>query len=430
MQKVIIIGAGFAGLRAAKTLAGKKVDVLLIDQQNYHCFQPLLYQVATAGLEPEQIAYPVRGIMQNWQGVRFLMARVQEINRAAKQVLTTMGSFEYDYLIVAAGGQTNYFGNRELEHYSFGLKNLNDAEQLRNHLLSMFERAAYEQDLHVRQALHTFVVVGGGPTGVELAGAIRELVKHVLVRDFPQLENSQVQVILLEATDTILGMFPERLRRKTLQRLEKMGVQVRLNTAVEGASADQVQLKGGEVIGSHTLIWAAGVRGVELAQSLELALVRGNRVQVQPDLSLADDPFVYIVGDLAYIEQAGKPLPQVAPVAIQQAVTAAKNILHHSQQQPSENFVYRDRGSMATIGRNAAVAHIFGLQFWGFPAWVVWLFIHLMSLVGFRNRVVVLINWAYNYFFYDQAIRLITANRKQGDFEVAPILDRVQTQQR
>lgn len=415
MQKVIIIGAGFAGLRAAKTLAGKKVDVLLIDQQNYHCFQPLLYQVATAGLEPEQIAYPVRGIMHNWPAVRFLMARVEQIDRASKHVVTTMGSFDYDYLIVAAGGQTNYFGNREIEQHSFGLKNLNDAEQLRNHLLSMFERAAYERDPQVRQALHTFVVVGGGPTGVELAGAIRELVKHVLVRDFPQLENSQVQVILLEATDKVLGMLPTRLQQKTLQRLEKMGVQVRLNTAVEGASADQVYLKGGEVIASHTLIWAAGVRGVELAQSLELALARGNRVQVQPDLRLADDPNVFVVGDLAYLEQAGKPLPQVAPVAIQQAVTAAKNILQQIQHQPTQAFVYRDRGSMATIGRNAAVAHIFGLQFWGFPAWVVWLFIHLMSLVGFRNRLVVLINWAYNYFFYDQAIRLITANRKQAD---------------
>lgn len=427
MRKVIIIGAGFAGLRAAKTLAGKKVDVLLIDQQNYHCFQPLLYQVATAGLEPEQIAYPVRGIMHNWPGVRFLMARVEQIDRASKHVVTTMGSFDYDYLIVAAGGQTNYFGNREIEQHSFGLKNLNDAEQLRNHLLRMFERAAYERDPQVRQALHTFVVVGGGPTGVELAGAIRELVKHVLVRDFPQLENSQVQVILLEATDKVLGMLPPRLQQKTLQRLEKMGVQVRLNTAVEGASVDQVYLKGGEVIASHTLIWAAGVRGVELAQSLELALARGNRVQVQPDLRLADDPNVFIVGDLAYLEQAGKPLPQVAPVAIQQAVTAAKNILQQIQNQPTQAFVYRDRGSMATIGRNAAVAHIFGLQFWGFPAWVVWLFIHLMSLVGFRNRLVVLINWAYNYFFYDQAIRLITANRKQGDFDVAPALDIMQT---
>ena len=427
MQKVIIIGAGFAGLRAAKTLAGKKVDVLLIDQQNYHCFQPLLYQVATAGLEPEQIAYPVRGIMHNWPGVRFLMARVEQIDRASKHVVTTMGSFDYDYLIVAAGGQTNYFGNREIEQHSFGLKNLNDAEQLRNHLLSMFERAAYERDPQVRQALHTFVVVGGGPTGVELAGAIRELVKHVLVRDFPQLENSQVQVILLEATDKVLGMLPTRLQQKTLQRLEKMGVQVRLNTAVEGASVDQVYLKGGEVIASHTLIWAAGVRGVELAQSLELALARGNRVQVQPDLRLADDPNVFVVGDLAYLEQAGKPLPQVAPVAIQQAVTAAKNILRQRQNQPTQAFVYRDRGSMATIGRNAAVAHIFGLQFWGFPAWVVWLFIHLMSLVGFRNRLVVLINWAYNYFFYDQAIRLITANRKQADFDVAPALDIMQT---
>ncbi|KPL90189.1 NAD(P)/FAD-dependent oxidoreductase [Herpetosiphon geysericola] len=426
MQKVIIIGAGFAGLRAAKTLAGKNLDVLLIDQQNYHCFQPLLYQVATAGLEPEQIAYPVRGIMHNWPGVRFLMARVEHIDRSAKQVQTTMGSFSYDYLIVAAGGQTNYFGNRELEQYSFGLKTLNDAEQLRNHLLSTFERAAYESDPKVRQALHTFVVVGGGPTGVELAGAIRELVKHVLVRDFPQLENRQVQVILLEATDKVLGMFPKRLQQKTLRRLEQMGVDVRLNTAVEGASADQVQLKGGEVIPTHTLIWAAGVQGVSLAQSLELALVRGNRVQVQPDLSLADDPVVYIVGDLAYIEQAGKALPQVAPVAIQQAVTAAKNILQHSTGQATSNFVYRDRGSMATIGRNAAVAYIFGLQFWGFPAWVVWLFIHLMSLVGFRNRVVVLINWAYNYFFYDQAIRLITANRKPGDVDLAPALEHIQ----
>ena len=407
-ERVVIIGAGFGGLRAARTLAGKGLDVLIVDQHNYHCFQPLLYQVATAGLEPEQIAYPVRAITRPWADVSFLLARVERIDRAGQQVHTTMGPVDYDHLIIAAGSKTNFFGMAGVERHSYGLKNLDDAERLRNHILTVFERAAYERDPARRAALHTFVIVGCGPTGVEMAGALRELVKHVLIRDYPDLLESDVKILLLEATDKILAMLPSKLQQKTLQRLDDMGVDVRLNAAVVNAEADCVLLKSGEQIPSHTLIWAAGVRGVDVAATLELALARGNRVAVSPDMSLPGDSQVWVIGDLAHAEQNGAVLPQVAPVAIQQAESAARNILRRRRNQPTQPFRYRDRGTMATIGRHAAVARIFGVSLWGFPAWVIWLFVHLMSLVGFRNRVFVLINWAYYYFFYERAVRIIT----------------------
>ncbi|HYF63833.1 MAG TPA: NAD(P)/FAD-dependent oxidoreductase, partial [Herpetosiphonaceae bacterium] len=277
-ERVVIIGAGFGGLRAARRLAGQGLDVLLIDQNNFHCFQPLLYQVATAGLEPEQIAYPIRAIIRRWRGVRFLLARVERIDRAARTIQTSAGPVEYDYLIVAAGSATNFFGMEGVARHSFGLKSLGDAERLRNHILRCFERAVYENDPERRAALHTFVIVGGGPTGVELAGALRELVRHVLVRDYPGLREDDVTIILLEATDKLLAMLPASLQRRTLERLRKMRVDVRFNTAVVDADAEHVRLKDGSGIRSHSLIWAAGVRGVELAGALEEAVARGNRV--------------------------------------------------------------------------------------------------------------------------------------------------------
>jgi NADH dehydrogenase len=413
-ERVVIIGAGFGGLRAARRLAGQGLDVLLIDQHNYHCFQPLLYQVATAGLEPEQIAYPIRAIIRRWRGVRFLLARVERIDRASRTLQTTMGPVEYDELIVAAGSATNFFGMQGVARHSFGLKSLEDAERLRNHILRSFESAAYETDPARRAALHTFVIVGGGPTGVELAGALRELVRHVLVRDYPGLRENDVTIILLEATDKILAMLPASLQRRTLERLRAMRVDVRFNTAVVDADAEHVHLKDGASINAHTLIWAAGVRGVELAGALEEALARGNRVAVLPTLNLADDERVWVIGDLAAQEQNGAAHPQVAQVAIQQAETAAANILARRRGRPERAFSYRDLGTMATIGRNAAVARIFGVSLWGFPAWVIWLFVHLMSLVGFRNRLFVLINWAYYYFFYERAVRIITSEPVAG----------------
>ncbi len=417
--KVIIIGAGFGGLRAARTLANNDhVDVLLIDQHNFHCFQPLLYQVATAGLEPEQIAYPVRAIIRRWQNVRFLMARVEGIDRSNRTVQTTCGAFEYDHLIIAAGGRTNFFNLPGVAEHGFGLKTLADAERLRNHILTTFERAAYEDDKQRLKAMRTFVVVGGGPTGVEMAGALYELVRNVLTRDYRDLNMNDVRIILLEATDQILAMLPPQLQRKALKRLEQMGVEVRLNTAVVQASDTTVELKDGTQIPSYTLIWAAGIRGVELANTLEDALVRGGRLKVRSDLRLADDPHVWIIGDLAFIDSGTQPLPQVAPVAIQQGATAARNILAQESGQATTGFTYVDRGTMATIGRHAAVARIFGISLWGYPAWLIWLVVHLMSLIGFRNRVVVLINWAYNYIFYERAVRIITRPAVQPEANV------------
>ena len=408
-EQIVIVGAGFGGLRAAKALSGHAYDVLLIDRHNYHCFQPLLYQVATAGLEPEQIAYPVRGIIRRWPHVRFLMANVEHIDHAAQLLTTSTGAVKYDHLIIAAGGRTNFFNLPGVREHSFGLKTLEDAERLRNHILLTFEQAAYETDSQQLEALRTFVIVGGGPTGVEMAGALRELVRHVLTRDFPGLREHDVRIILLEAGNTILSMLPPKLQRHALARLRTMGVDVQLQTTVVRADSQHIELKDGRSIPTATLIWAAGIQGVEFGGPLKDSLARGGRVRVNPDLSLVDDPRVWIIGDLAYLEANEVALPQVAPVAMQQGEQVARNIIARRNGQPTTPFRYRDKGSMATIGRNAAVAHINGLSFSGFPAWIVWLAVHLVSLIGFRNRLVVLINWAYNYISYDRAIRIITA---------------------
>ncbi|HEY1014873.1 MAG TPA: NAD(P)/FAD-dependent oxidoreductase, partial [Herpetosiphonaceae bacterium] len=387
-------------------------DVLLIDQHNYHTFQPLLYQVATAGLESEEIAYPVRAIIRRWKGVRFMMARVEGVDTERKEVRTSQGAQPYDYLVVAAGSVTNDFGLPGVAEHGFGLKTLDEAERLRNHILTLFERSAYEADPALRAAMRTFVVVGGGPTGVEFAGALRELVKHVLVRDFPDMQASDVRVILLEATDKVLAALPANLQRHALDRLRRMGVEVRLQASVTAVEPARVRLKEGEPIPSHTLLWAAGIRGIDLETTAELTWQRGKRIAVGPDLAVAGQPELFVIGDLAYLEAGKAPLPQVAPVAIQQGALAAENIRRRIAGQPAKHFAYRDRGTMATIGRGSAVARIFGLSFWGFPAWVVWLVVHLMSLVGFRNRVLVLVNWAYDYFFYERAVRLITGDQR------------------
>lgn len=406
--RVVIIGAGFGGMNAARALAKAPVDVVLIDRNNYHLFQPLLYQVATAGLSPDEIAYPVRAIFRKQKNFRFRLAEVTGVDFERQVVCMTTGEFPYDYLILAPGGQTNYFGLDAVEQHGFGLKFLDDAIQVRNRILRMFEWAAQEDDPEASNALRTFVVVGGGPTGVESAGALSELIRLVLSKDYPELSFDDVRVLLLEATDTLLPGFPDGLCQEAARTLEQKHVEVRFNATVEDYDGQVVTLKNGGRIPAYTLIWAAGVKAVSWLERLGLQQAKQGRVVVEPTLQLPGRPNVFVIGDAAYLENGGHPLPMVAPVAIQQGKLAAKNIVRGLQGEELLPFEYRDPGSLATIGRNAAVARVKGFKFTGFFAWLVWLAVHLFWLIGFRNRLLVLINWAADYIFYERAVRLIT----------------------
>jgi NADH dehydrogenase len=410
--RVVVVGAGFGGLHVAGKLARADVDVVVLDRNNYHGFWPLLYQVATAGLEPESIAYPARAILRKYPNTSFLMTEVTGVDFERRQVFTTGEPQAYDYLVLAAGSANNYFGDQALAERTFGMKDLEEAERLRNQVLRAFERAVLEPDAAKRAALLTFVIVGGGPTGVELAGAFAELIRHVLRKDYPMLDVSEARVLLVEASDRILASFPERLQRKARQRLEKMGVEVKLRTAVAAVDEGAATFKDGTTLDTYTVVWAAGVRGAHLADSLGAALGRGARVKVTPTLNLPDRPEVFVIGDMAYLEgyKNGQAYPMVAQVAMQQGKQAARNILALIEERPPRPFRYSDRGQMATIGRRAAVFDAFGVRIAGFFAWLGWLFIHLIYLIGFRNRLIVLTNWAYNYFTYDRGVRLITGD--------------------
>jgi NADH dehydrogenase len=399
---------GFGGVRAARALAGKGLDVLIIDRRNYHLFQPLLYQVATSSLEEESIAYPVRALIRGWKGVRFRLAEVAGVDFEKRLVRLSDGEVGYDYLIIAAGGATNFFGLQSVEQRAFQLKGLGHAVRLRNHILSVFEQADRDDDPDRRRALMTFVIVGGGPTGVEFAGALEELIHHELSRDFPGLDMGESRILLLEARDALLPPVPKELQLYSRKRLEGMGVEVHLNTQVSGAEDGKVLLADGTVIPSYTIVWSAGVQASPLAAELGLPRAAGGRIPVQPDLSLVDNGNVFIIGDMAFLVQDGTPLPMVASVAMQQGEYAAHAILGRIKGEPAAPFRYRDKGAMAIIGRNSAVAKVFGVKMTGFIAWVVWLAIHLMFLVGFRNRLLVLLNWAYYYYFRAQQVRLIT----------------------
>ncbi len=405
---VVIVGAGFGGLRAARALRKAPVDVVLLDRHNYHLFQPLLYQVATAGLEPEQIAKPVRAILRGQQNLEFRMVQVTGVDWVARQVITDNGPVSYDYLILAVGGETNYFGMDSILRHAFGLKGVVDAVAIRNHVLRCFERAMLEPDAERRRALLTFVVVGGGPTGVEMAGALSELIRLVLVKDYPRLNIKDVRVLLLEATDRLLASLPARLREAAAETLWRKHVEVRFGAAVQDSDGARVTLKGGEVIPARTLIWAAGAQAVALTTQLGLPTARQGRVAVTPMLEAPGHAEVFVIGDAAYLEYEGAPLPMMAPVAIQMAETAAHNIERRLRGEAPLPFRYKDPGSLATIGRNAAVAYIGGIAFKGFLAWAVWLIVHIIQLIGFRNKLFVLMNWAWDYFFYERAARLIT----------------------
>ena len=405
---VVIVGAGFAGLNAARALRRAPVQVVLVDRNNYHLFQPLLYQVATAGLEPEEIARPARAILRGQKNFDFRMVDVTRVDFAARRLETTGGPISYDFLVLAPGGETNFFGLESMQRHGLGLKDIPDAIAIRNHVLTCFEQAMLEPDPEKRRTLLTFIVVGGGPTGVEMAGALSELIRLVLVKDYPRLNIKDVRILLLEATDKLLAALPERLREAAVKTLWRKWIDVRFGAQVADYDGTQIRLKSGEIIPAQTVIWAAGVRASPLNATLGLPASRQGRIAVEPTLQVTAHPEVFIIGDAAYREHNGEPLPMVAPVAIQMGRFVARNIKRQLRGQPLELFHYRDQGTLATIGRNAAVANVYGIKASGFVAWVMWLGIHIIQLIGFRNKLFVLINWAWDYFFYERAARLIT----------------------
>jgi NADH:quinone reductase (non-electrogenic) len=409
---VVVVGAGFGGLNAAKILARGPVRVTVIDQANHHTFQPLLYQVATAGLGADDIAHSVRGIYHGLPNVWFRLGTVTGVDSAARKViLADGGPIGYDYLVLAPGATTAWFGVPGAREHAFSLKSLSDAIALRNHVLAQFERADADPALVDGGAL-TFTIVGGGPTGVELAGALVELFRMVLAKDFAQLDVSQARVVLVEAGEFLLPAFHPRSRARALRTLQARGVEVRLGATIESIAPHEARLVGGETIPTATVVWAAGVRAHPLAdalaESLGLEQLSAGRVRVQGDLSIPGHPEIFVVGDMAAVGHGAGLCPQLAPVAIQAGRHAARQILGLVQGRPTQRFAYRDKGVMATIGRNAAVAELpFGLRFGGFPAWVAWLVLHLWFLIGFRNRLNVVVNWAWNYLTYDRGARLI-----------------------
>jgi len=404
--RVVVVGAGFGGLWAARTLAFEPVEVLLVDRRNHHTFFPLLYQVAAAEIEPEAIAFPIRGLLRRFPNIGFEMAEVRGIEPEARRLETDGPPLDYDFLILAPGSTAHTYGVPGVAEHAFFLKDLDQAIALRNHILSAFERAAREPDPIRRRPMLTFTVVGGGPTGVEFAGALAELIARPLRRDFPTLDFREVRVVLLEAAEGLLPGLPDRLRAYAAARLRRLGVEVRLRAPVAAVEPGRVRLKDGTAIETDTVVWTAGVRGNPLGEALGLPVGPGGRVPVAPTLQVPHHPEIYVIGDLALPDGAGR-LPMVAPVAIQQGEAAARNILRALRGQPPRPFRYRDPGTLVTLGRNAAVAHVFGRAFTGFPAWLLWLGVHLVRLIGMRNRLVVLSGWAWDYLFYERVVRLI-----------------------
>ncbi len=408
LPRVVIVGGGFGGLNAARMLARRPVSVTLVDRRNHHLFQPLLYQVATAALSPADIATPLRHVLSKARNVTVFMAEVERVDLAAKTVVLDEGRLEYDALIVAAGASHSYFGHDDWEVAAPGLKTLEDALEIRRRVLVAYEAAERTLDAAERRALLTFVVVGGGPTGVELAGALAEISRKTIAADFRVIDPTQARILLLEGGPRLLPTFSESLSRRAEAQLRQLGAEVRTGAMVTRVSPDAVWV-GGEQIRSRAILWAAGVAASPLGRALGLPIDRAGRVLVEPDLSVPGCPEAFVIGDLAaFIHQTNTPLPGVAPVAIQQGRAAADNVWRRLSGQRTQQFHYIDKGMMATIGRAAAVAEIRGLKLSGFLAWMAWLVVHIFFLIGFRNRFVVLFEWAWAYMTYQRGARLIT----------------------
>ncbi len=411
LPHVIIVGAGFGGLTAARALRKAPVRVTLVDRTNHHLFQPLLYQVAMAGLSPADIAAPIRSILRKQKNVNVLLDEVIGVDLAHHTLQLQDETMSYDYLILATGGRTSYFGHDDWEKFAPGLKDLDDAVEIRRRVLLAFEQAEKEDDPERRKELLTFVVVGAGPTGVELAGAIAELSRFALAQDFRAINPNTAQIILLEGGPRILPSFSESLSESAMRQLDNLGVSVRLNAQATKIDDKGVYL-GDEMIKTAVIIWGAGVGATSLTKTLGVPLDRGGRVILEADLTLPGHKNVFAIGDMtAFLHQTGKLLPGVSPVAIQMAECAVRNIKNAMAGKPYETFRYFDKGSMATIGRSAAIAEMGKLRLSGFLAWLAWLLVHIFFLIGYRNRIAVLFNWAWSYFTYQRGARLITGRR-------------------
>jgi NADH dehydrogenase len=408
--RVVIVGSGFGGLEAAKKLACKDVQVTVIDRTNYHLFQPLLYQVATAALSPADIAAPVRAVLSRCQNVEVILAEVESVDVDAKKIKTADQDIDYDYLILATGARHSYFGHDEWEKLAPGLKSLEDAIELRRRILLAFEYAEKITDEAARRAALNFVVIGGGPTGVEMAGAIAEISRHTLAKDFRHINPSEARVILIEGEPRLLAAYPEDLSTSARKQLMDLGVEVCTGARVTNVTEEGVQVNG-EFIPCRVKIWAAGNTASFVGKTLGAPVDRVGRVIVNDDLTVPGHPEVQVIGDLAnFPHQTGQPLPGISPVAMQEGRHAARNVLEMIQGRKPQPFRYWDKGTMATIGRNKAVADLKFMHLSGLPAWLAWLFVHIVFLVGFRNRLLVLIQWAWAYLTFDKGARLITRN--------------------
>jgi NADH:quinone reductase (non-electrogenic) len=416
MPRVVIVGGGFGGLNAARAFAGADVQVTLLDRHNYHLFQPLLYQVATASLSPGDIASPIRWILRKQRNVEVLLADVREVDAAGNRVILAEGDpVPYDYLVLAPGAAHAYFGHPEWAARAPGLKTLDDALEMRRRMLVAFEAAERETDPDTQRRLLTFVIVGGGPTGVELAGALAEIAHQSLVQDFRRIRPESARIVLVEGSPYVLGTFADPLRTAARKALERLGIEVRTGSVVTAIDAGGVTVAHDNVserIDAATVLWGAGVAASPIGKSLGVPLDRVGRVTPEPTLALAQHPNIFIVGDLAWFVQDGKPLPGVAQVAMQQGTLAGHNILRAIAGQPLQPFRYKDYGVMATIGRGSAVGDVFGLKISGFFAWLFWIFLHIFWLIGFRNRIVVMSEWAWAYFSLQRRVRLITGERR------------------
>jgi NADH dehydrogenase len=425
-QRIVIIGAGFAGIHLAKNLAKTNTEVILVDKNNYHCFQPLLYQVATAGLETGTISYPIRRLLQKYKGVRFLWGEVTAVDTDLQQLhLKTPAADEilsYDKLVIAIGTTTNFFNFESIAYQFMTLKSIPDALNLRSYILQNLELAVMEDSEEKRAELLNIAIVGGGPTGVELAGAIAEMKKHVLPKDYPELDINRMQINLFQRSERILDSMHPKLSEKALQYLEKMGVNVHLNTTVTGYDGDSLILNGQDKFATDTVIWAAGVKSVPPMGLDKAMILPSGRIQVDEYLKVLGYENIYALGDIAYLpcEEYPRGHPQVAPVAISMATSFAKNIKLLAKGKPKQAYQYKNKGSMAVVGRNRAVVELPNMRSTGFLAWLIWMFVHLLSLVGFRNKVAAFFTWAYSYFSYEKALRLIVRRyeRKQEKIEI------------
>ncbi|MGH1437803.1 MAG: NAD(P)/FAD-dependent oxidoreductase [Lewinella sp.] len=408
-ERVVIIGGGFAGLAAARQLAKANYQVVLLDKNNFHQFQPLFYQVAMAGLEPSSIAFPFRKLFRKRNNVFIRVTEVKAIEPENNRIITSLGHCNYDHLLIGIGADTNYYGNEEVERNTLSMKSVSEALYLRNSILSDYEKALTTIDYDERQGYIDIVIVGGGPTGVELAGALAEMKKYIMPKDYPELNCDEIDIYLIQSAPQLLKGMSEESSEKSLAYLKDLGVEVRLDTRVNNYDGEYAYLSDGEKIRSNKVIWAAGIQGNSIPGLPESALTYGRRLEVDRFSKVKDTTNIYAIGDIAYMEEEAFPKghPQVAQVAIQQGINLAHNLKRQLKGQEWEPFVYNDKGSMATVGRNRAVVDLPNLSFQGFPAWAVWLLVHLFAILGTKNKLFVFLNWVWNYLTYDQGLRLI-----------------------